>query len=142
MAFVIHILARMLLPWQLLMVDTLRHHLELRSRTKEFSYRIIRLFQSLPHNAAAYVIGKQLLRCGTSVAANYRAVGRARSRADACSKLAIVLEEADESVYWLECLADHNIVRADLLSELIAEANALVKIFSASLNTARQNKHP
>ena len=123
---------------RLLGVDTLGHHLLLRSRTKEFSYRVIRLFQSLPRSAAAYVIGKQLLRCGTSVAANYRAVGRARSRADASSKLSIVLEEADESVYWLECLADHNIIKADLLTELIEEANALVRIFSASLNTVRK----
>ena len=127
-----------MLLWQLFRVDTLARHLELRSRTKEFSYRIIRLFQSLPKNAAAYIIGKQLLRSGTSVAANYRAVGRARSRADAGSNLAIVLEEADESVYWLECLADHHIVRADLLTELIGEANSLVKIFSAALGTVRK----
>jgi len=72
-------------------------------------------------------------------AVNYRAVGRARSRADGCSKLAIVLEEADESIYSLECLAEHGIVRPDLLTEFIEEANALVKIFSASLSTARKN---
>jgi four helix bundle protein len=66
-------------------------------------------------------------------------VGRARSKADFVSKIAIVLEEADESVYWLECIADNNIVRAELLSDLIAEANQLVNIFSASLQTAKSN---
>jgi four helix bundle protein len=120
-------------------MDILGHHQQLRLRTKEFSYRVIKLYRSLPRNAEAYTIGKQLLRCGTSVAANYRAVGRARSKADFVSKIAIVLEEADESVYWLECIADNNIVRAELLSDLIAEANQLVNIFSASLQTAKSN---
>jgi four helix bundle protein len=85
---------------------------------------------------SAYIIGKELLRWGTSVAANYRAVGRARSRADASSKLATVLEEADE--FCLLCLADHDIVRADLLAEFIDEANASIRIFSASLTTPKK----
>ena len=118
-------------------MDTLDHHRQLRLLTKEFSYRIIKLYRALPRNAEAYIIGKQLLRCGTSVAANYRALGQARSRADAASKMAIVLEEADESIYWLECLADHNIIALQLLSPLISEANELVRIFGASLKTIR-----
>ena len=134
----IDVLAGLRQLWQFLAVETLARHLHLRSRTKDFSYRIIRLYQSLPRNAVAYVLGKQLLRCGTSVAANYRAVGRARSRADACAKLAIVLEEADGSVYWLESLADHQIVKPELLTDLIEEADELVKIFSASLRTAKE----
>lgn len=118
-------------------MDTLSYHQQLRARTKEFSYRIIKQYRVLPRNAEAYIIGKQLLRCGTSVAANYRAVGQARSKADAASKLAVVLEEADESIYWLECLADNKIIRAELLSELIKEANELTKIFGASLRTIK-----
>jgi len=125
--------------WQVLAMQTLAHHQQLRLRTKDFSYRIIKLYRSLPRNAEAYIMGKQLLRCGTSVAANYRAVGQTRSRADAVSKLAIVLEEADECIYWLECLADNKIVRAGLLSDLIQEANELVRIFGASLRTMRSN---
>jgi four helix bundle protein len=114
-------------------MNTLDRHQLLRARTKEFSYRIIRLYRFLPRNAEAYIVGKQLLRCATSVAANYRALGQARSKADAASKMAIVLEEADECIYWLECLADNHIVRVELLSALINEANELVRIFGASL---------
>jgi four helix bundle protein len=117
----------------------LAQHQQLRSRTKDFSYRIIKLYRALPHNSEAYIVGKQLLRCGTSVAANYRAVGQARSRADAASRLAVVLEEADECIYWLECLSDNNIIRAELLSDLIQEANELVRIFGASLRTIKTN---
>ncbi|MBI2681643.1 MAG: four helix bundle protein [Acidobacteriales bacterium] len=72
---------------------------ELRKRTKAFAVRIIKLFQALPHGTAAQVVGKQLLRCGTSVGANYRAACRARSKAEFVAKLGIVLEECDETVY-------------------------------------------
>jgi len=119
-------------------MPTLAHHQQLRLRTKKFSYRIIKLYRFLPRKAEAYIVGKQLLRCGTSVAANYRAVGQARSRADAASKLAVVLEEADECIYWLECLADNDIIRPELLSDLIEEANELVRIFGASLRTVKE----
>ena len=119
---------------------TLDYHQQLRLRTKNFSYRVIKVYRWLPRNAEAFIIGKQLLRCGTSVAANYRAVGQARSRADAVSKLAVVLEEADECIYWLECLVDNEIVRAELLTELINEANELVRIFGASLRTMKTNQ--
>jgi four helix bundle protein len=112
-------------------------HEQMRERTKQFAYRVIRLYRTLPKTTEAFVIGKQLLRCGTSVAANYRAAGRSRSKADFASKIAIVFEEADESVFWLECLRDHNIVREQLLQDLIAEADQLVRIFSASYHTAR-----
>jgi four helix bundle protein len=121
-------------------MQTLDYHQQLRARTKNFSYRIVKLFRVLPRNAEAYIVGKQLLRCGTSVAANYRAVGQARSRADASSKLSVVLEEADECIYWLECLADNAIVRPELLSGLIKEANELVRIFGASIRTMKANR--
>jgi four helix bundle protein len=111
---------------------------ELRCRTKQFAYRVIRLFRSLPHSTEAQVLGKQLLRSATSVAANYRAAGRARSAAEFVSKIGVVLEEADETQFWLECLADNGIVRAELLTELTKEAEELVRIFSASQQTAKR----
>jgi len=79
---------------------------ELRDRTKAFALRIVKLFRSLPRNPDAQIIGKQLLRSGISVAANYRAVCRARSRAEFVAKVGIVLEEADESVFWIELLTE------------------------------------
>lgn len=99
--------------------------------------RIIRLFQHLPRSAEAQVLGKQLLRAGTSVGANYRAAGRARSKAEFVAKIGIVVEEADETIFWLECLMESGIVKPDLLKDLLAEANELVAIFAASRRTAR-----
>ncbi|HMB83121.1 MAG TPA: four helix bundle protein [Terriglobales bacterium] len=105
---------------------------ELRNRTKRFALRIIRLFQHLPRSTEAQVLGKQLLRCGTAIAANYRAVGRARSKAEFVSKMGIVVEEADEAVFWIECLIESEIVKPDLLADLLVEANELLAIFAAS----------
>ncbi len=109
---------------------------QLRSRTKQFAYRVIRLFRSLPRSVEAQIVGKQLLRAGTSAAANYRAAGRARSKAEFAAKIGVVLEEADESAFWLECLADNAIVKPELLRDLIKEANELVAIFASSHQTA------
>ena len=111
---------------------------ELRARTKRFALRIIRLFKSLPRNPEAQMLGKQLLRSGTSVGANYRAAGRARSAAEFSAKMGIVLEEADETVFWLECMIEAGIVRQELLQDLLKEANELVAIFAASYRTARR----
>jgi four helix bundle protein len=110
---------------------------ELRNRTKRFALRIIRLFRRLPRTAEAQLLGKQLLRSGTSVGANYRAAGRARSKAEFISKIGIVVEEADEAVFWIECLIESGIVKPDLLSDLLSEANELIAIFAASQRTAR-----
>ncbi len=79
---------------------------ELRERTKAFALRIIRLFRSLPYRTDTQVLGKQLLRYGTSVAANYRAVCRARSKAEFVARIGVIAEEADESVLWLELLTE------------------------------------
>jgi len=95
------------------------------------------LVRSLPKSSEAQVLGKQLLRSGTSVGANYRAAGRARSKAEFISKIGIVVEEADETVFWLELLIESGIVKEGLLSELLTEANELVAIFAASQRTAR-----
>jgi len=111
---------------------------ELRKRTKRFALRIIRLFRHLPRTAEAQILGKQLLRSGTSMGANYRAAGRARSKAEFVSKMGIVVEEADETLFWIECLIESAIVKPDLLNDLLAEANELVAIFAASQRTARR----
>lgn len=111
---------------------------ELRNRTKGFALRIIRLFQHLPRTTEAQVLGKQLLRSGTSIGANYRAAGRARSKAEFVSKMGIVVEEADETVFWIECLIESEIVKQGLLDDLLSEANELVAIFAASQRTARR----
>jgi four helix bundle protein len=84
-------------------------------------------------------MGKQLLRSATAVAANYRATNRSRSQADFVSKISVVLEEADESLFWLECLRDNGIIRAALLTGLCREAEELVRMFSASRETARSH---
>jgi four helix bundle protein len=110
---------------------------QLRERTKEFAIRIVRLFRSLPKSDEARIMGKQVLRAGTSVAANYRAVCRARSRAEFISKMGVAVEEADETVFWLEILVETGIVPRARMEKLLAEANELLAILAASLRTAR-----
>jgi four helix bundle protein len=109
----------------------------LQSRTKQFAIRIVKLFRSLPKTEEARVIGKQVLRSGTSVAANYRAVCRARSKAEFIAKVGVVVEEADETVFWLELLSETGIVEQRKLVELLLEANELLAIFAASQRTAK-----
>jgi len=111
---------------------------ELRIRTKDFAIRIVRLFRSLPPASDAQVIGKQLLRSGTSVGANYRAVGRSRSRAEFISRLGIVVEEADETVFWLELLIETDIVKSSKLEPLLTEARELTAIFGSARHTSRK----
>jgi four helix bundle protein len=110
---------------------------ELRERTKKFAIRIVRLFQALPKSTEAQVMGKQLLRSGTSVAANYRAVCRARFKAEFVARMGIVAEEADESVLWLELLEKTNTLSRERLQDIMQEAKELVAIFSSSLKTAK-----
>lgn len=112
---------------------------ELKARTKRFAIRIVRLSQSLPKANEARVIGNQVLRSGTSIAANYRATCRARSRAEFLAKLGIVVEEADETVFWLELLEETGILGQECALELQKEANELLAIFAASQVTARSN---
>ncbi len=110
---------------------------DLRERTKRFAIRIVRLFRSLPKTEEARVLGKQVLRAGTAVAANYRAVCRARSKAEFIAKMGVVVEEADETLFWLELLVETSIVKEIRLKSLLEEANELVAIFAASHSTAR-----
>jgi four helix bundle protein len=110
----------------------------LKQRTKSFALRIIRMTQALPRNREADVIGRQVLRSATSIAANYRAAGRGRSKAEFTAKLGVVIEEADETVLWLELLADSGIVKPARLRDLLDEANQLLALFAASWRTVKQ----
>jgi four helix bundle protein len=115
---------------------SLDRHQELRKRTKDFALRIIRMCRTIPSTRETDIIHNQILRSATGMAANYKAVGLARSKAEFISKLGVVVEEADETVFWLELLGDSGIVRASRLRELLAEGNQLVAIFLASRKTA------
>ena len=110
---------------------------DLKIRTKEFAIRIMKLYRSLPAGEECRVLGKQLLRSGTSVGANYRAACRARSKAEFVAKMGIVLEEVDETAFWLELLIDGGLMSEDKLRNLLQEANELSSIFVASLRTAK-----
>ena len=113
---------------------------DLKQRTRTYALRIIRLVEALPQGRTAEVIGKQLLRCGTSVGANYRASCRAKSSADFIAKMGIVEEESDESIYWIELLVETGLVKKSRVSDLLDEANQLVAIIVSSIRTARGKK--
>ena len=110
---------------------------ELRDRTKQFALRTIRLFSALPKSGEAQVIGKQLLRSGTSVAANYREACRSRSDAELVSKLSIVEQEFDESLLWLELLVESGIMPEAKLAELRKESDELLRMTVASIKTLK-----
>jgi four helix bundle protein len=111
----------------------------LKLRTKQFALRIIKLVESLPHDGTSSVLGRQLLRAGTSVGANYRAVCRSKSTADFISKMGTVEEEADESGYWMELLADSGKIKLGKISALLQESSELTAIAVSSINTARKS---
>lgn len=111
---------------------------ELKARTKKFSLDIINLAEVLPKANSVWTISNQLVRCGTSVGANYRAVCRARSEKEFIAKMNIVLEEADEAGFWLEIIKEKNWAPTD---ELLKEANELTAIFVAALKTINKKKN-
>ena len=113
---------------------------QLQGRTNQFAVFIVRLFRSLPYRSDAQTVGKQMLRSGTSVAANYRAACRARSKAEFIAKIGIVAEEADEAVFWLELMRDSEILGGENMELLIKEAHELSAIFTASFDTARGHR--
>jgi four helix bundle protein len=119
------------------MAGTLEKAEILKLRTKQFAIRIVRLCRALPRSQEGKVLSYQLLRSGTSVAANYRAVCRSRSRADFISKMAIVTEEIDETIFWLELLVETNVFPEHRLKSLLREGNELRAIFGASQRTAK-----
>ncbi len=113
---------------------------EFKKRTKDIALRVIKLVQSLPKNWVAETIGKQLLRSGTSIGANYRAACRAKSTADIINKLAIVEEEADESMFWIELLIDSEIFSEKQLLKLHADIDEIVAMTVSSIRTLKEKK--
>jgi four helix bundle protein len=112
---------------------------ELLERTKKFALRVIKLVNALPNNAAGRAIGNQLIRSGTSVAANYRAACRGRSKAEFIAKLRTVEEEADESCLWMELIIEGELMEEKLVTSLLKEAQEITAIMAASKMSARGN---
>ncbi len=112
--------------------------IDLRTRTKAFALRILRLYSSLPRKTEAQVLGKQVLRSGTSVGAHYREAKRARSNAEFVSKMESGLQELEETVYWMELLAESKIVESSKLQALFQEAEELTSILVASVKTVKK----
>ncbi len=110
----------------------------LRQRSKLFALQMVRIFRSLPRTEEARILGRQLLRSGTSAAANYRAACRARSHAEFVAKMGVVVEEIDETVFWLEMLGEAEVSSKSDLEKPLREANELLAIFAASQRTARR----
>jgi len=113
---------------------------DLKVRTKEYARRIIRLYVALPKETVAQVLGKQALRSGTSVGANYREANRARSKAEFLAKMGDCLKELDETEYWLELLVDENVVGVTKMSSLLDETSQLIAIFVTIINKSRGKK--
>lgn len=113
---------------------------EMKARTKTYANRVVRLCAALPNNWIARTLGSQLLRSGTSVGANYRAVCRAKSTADFINKLRVVEEECDESLFWMELLVDNNFVKPSRLRDLMKEGDEILSIVVASAKTARTSR--
>ena len=112
----------------------------MKGRTKAYANRVVKLCSALPENWIARTLGKQLLRSGTSVGANYRAVCRAKSNLDFTNKLRIVEEECDESLFWMELLVDNNLMRPSRLAGLMKEADEILAIVVSSAKTARTSR--
>ncbi len=113
---------------------------EFKKRTKQLALRVIKLVEALPNTTTGRVIGKQMLRSATSVGANYRASCRAKSEADMIAKLAIVEEEADETLYWLELIIESNLMPQSRLSGLMEEADEVVAMVVSSIKTLKSKK--
>ena len=111
---------------------------ELKERTKNFAIRVIKLVEKFPKTNSGFVIGKQLLKSATSIGANYRSACRAQSQAHFISKISVVEEEADETLYWLELAVEAGLVEQEQITNLIKEANELTAIFTSSRKTARR----
>jgi four helix bundle protein len=118
------------------------HEPDLKKRTKAFALRILKLVDALPNTTAGRALASQIVRSGTSVAANYRAACRAKSTADFVAKMGIVEEEADETLFWLELLEESELVSPAKLAAIKQEANELIAITVASIKTARRNRAP
>lgn len=115
------------------------NRIELEKRTRQFHVNILKLCKDLPKNTAGFETGRQIIRSAGSVGANYRATKRAKSKADFIYKIEVVLEESDESLYWLEVIKESELLNNKLLDELIKEADELTAIFTATDKTAKYN---
>lgn len=113
--------------------------IDLQKRTKQFNIDVIKVCATLPRNAAGFELAKQIIRSSGSVGANYRATQRAKSKADFIYKLEIVIEEADETMYWLEVMNETGLIDSKIATTLIKEANELVSIFVATVKTTKSN---
>jgi len=113
---------------------------DMKKRTRAFALRVIRLAESLPNTPTAIVVRNQMLRCGSSVGANYRAACRARSRRDFVAKMGIVEEEADETSYWIELSIDAELIRRERVTDLLQESDEIVSIVVSSIKTARTGR--
>lgn len=111
---------------------------ELRKRTKIYALRVIRLIRALPRTTEGRAIAAQLIRSGTAVGANYRATCRSRSRAEFIAKIGVVVEEADESAFWLELIIEDGLLEQELVMPLLRETEELVAIMVASRKSAKQ----
>ena len=111
---------------------------DLKTRTREFALRVIRLYSAMPKSTVAQVIGKQLLRSGTSVGAQYREASRSRSNAEFISKLESSLQELDESMYWMELIVEADIFPAKRIDELINEANELIAVLTTCVKNTKK----
>ena len=114
------------------------NEVQMKKRTKKFAKNIIQLCRNLPNNREGRLVGNQIFRSGTSVAANYRAACRGRSKAEFVSKLAIVEEEADETMFWLELIKEMNIYNDPTIENLIKESDEIVAIMVSSIRTTRK----
>src|SRR6476659_5482372 len=112
----------------------------LRRRTKAFAFSILKLCRTLPQTDEGRVISRQLLRCGMSVGANYRAVTRSRSNAEFIAKVGIVIEEADETLFWLEALSETGICNSEPIQPLAREGKELLSVLVAAQRTARTRR--
>ena len=113
---------------------------DLKARTKQFALRVMKMVDALPRTIQGRTIAKQIIRSSTSVAANYRAACRARSRAEFIAKIGVVEEEADESCFWLELIIDSGLLTEDRIRTLLTEAGELVAIMAASRKSAIGNR--
>ena len=115
------------------------NELELKQRTKQFALRVMKVVGALPEDSVGRAIGNQLIRSGTSVGANYRSACRGRSKAEFVAKLGVVVEEADESVFWLELIIDGKLLTKQRIEPLLKEANELTAIMTAAHKTAQSS---
>jgi len=113
---------------------------QMKQRTKRFAFRVMRLAESLPRGRTGDTVGKQLLRSGMSVGANYRTACRARLTADFVAKMGLVEEEADEAMFWMELLVESELTKKEMVADLMQECSQTIAIVVSSINTVRGSK--